>query len=358
MKDFLDAVVEGWMAFRQNRRMRGHDLFLDLSENRTARRGLRSAERKMGRLPAALRRQCDDYAREVLGSRRYAPWLHVMASVRGRFEDGWIANNYYARHVVPHAKGQYGRIDNLRPLQNRLFATDAFPDVGAFVNGYFHDAEARQIDGEALVPALFGPADSLIFKRDFTGRGRGVHTIPRAGFDPAAFPSLGNGVFQRHLRQHPALAEVMPGSVTTFRLTTVIDRDGRASLRSAFAKFGRAGEAHVQAATGIFVAIDPQTGRMQGSGLMPDWTLEDRHPDTGILYDGRAIPRFAECCALAVELQARLPYARCIGFDLTVDEDERVWVLEWNGGHNGVTFGQLLQGPCLADLGWQDLWRG
>jgi hypothetical protein len=50
-----------------------------------------------------------------------------------------------------------------------------------------------------------------------------------------------------------------------------------------------------------------------------------------------------------------VPYARCVGWDLTVDSDEQVMVMEWNAEHNDVKFSEATQGPCFADLDWQRL---
>jgi hypothetical protein len=31
--------------------------------------------------------------------------------------------------------------------------------------------------------------------------------------------------------------------------------------------------------------------------------------------------------------------------------------MEWNGWHNDIKFSEAADGPCFADLGWQNLWR-
>jgi hypothetical protein len=44
-------------------------------------------------------------------------------------------------------------------------------------------------------------------------------------------------------------------------------------------------------------------------------------------------------------------------WDLCIDGDGAVRVLEWNGGHNDITFSEATQGPCFADLDRETLWR-
>ena len=50
-----------------------------------------------------------------------------------------------------------------------------------------------------------------------------------------------------------------------------------------------------------------------------------------------------------------MPYARCIGWDVTVDSEEKVNLMEWNGEHNDIKFAEATQGPCFLGLGWEEL---
>ena len=52
-----------------------------------------------------------------------------------------------------------------------------------------------------------------------------------------------------------------------------------------------------------------------------------------------------------------MPFARSVGWDVVVDSDDEVRVLEWNAGHNDIKFSEATQGPCFSDMGWETLWR-
>jgi hypothetical protein len=60
---------------------------------------------------------------------------------------------------------------------------------------------------------------------------------------------------------------------------------------------------------------------------------------------------------VCLSLHEKLPFARTIGWDVVVDQHENVAVMEWNGWHNDIKFSEAADGPCFADLGWQNLWR-
>lgn len=67
---------------------------------------------------------------------------------------------------------------------------------------------------------------------------------------------------------------------------------------------------------------------------------------------------FKTCVLTVTKLHKKAPYARCIGWDVTVDGDENVRLLEWNPEHNGIKFSEATQGPCFADLGWERRGKG
>ncbi len=50
-----------------------------------------------------------------------------------------------------------------------------------------------------------------------------------------------------------------------------------------------------------------------------------------------------------VELHAKKPYARGGGWDVNVDADEKIMVMEWNAEHNDVNFSETTQGSCFSD---------
>ena len=52
-----------------------------------------------------------------------------------------------------------------------------------------------------------------------------------------------------------------------------------------------------------------------------------------------------------------VPFARSIGWDMIVDNNNEIQVMEWNGSHNDIKFSEATQGPCFSNLGWEKLWK-
>lgn len=315
----------------------------------------RSIESWRGKTASADIRRCREYALDILGHAHFAPWLEVYAAMAGRFIEGWIPDNFYGSVVVPKLKGGYGKICDLKSLNSVLFRDDAFPDILARVNGIFLDTRYELVPPPSVEDRLFAQSDRVIFKRDNWQRGSGIHFFDKDSFDLERVSKLGNGLFQRVIEQHELLAAFARSSVATLRLTSVYEDDGRVSIRACYLRFGTGADTHVQSSSHVRVPIRLTDGAFGHKGYTIHWQPIDRHPTSGVAFAGHRVPAFEECMSTVTALHRKVPYARCVGWDVTVDKGGKVMLMEWNAVHNDIKFSEGTQGPCFADLGWEKL---
>ena len=303
----------------------------------------------------ALFRQCDEYARDVLGSRKYSPWLKAYAVFSGTFKEGWIPDNYYGRVVVPRLSGDYGQISTYRSVSNRLFQTDLLPDLAYSVNGLLHTSSMELVRASELKKYLFEISERIVYKLDSGAQGTNVHV-----YDADSFPdepvTFGNGVFQSYIIQHPFFDAFTDQSVSTIRITTVVDDESNISCRAAYLRVPRSADTHVKSATAIKVAVDAD-GELHEKGCLPNWVPVARHPDSNRAFASQVVPNFQACVETCISLHRKMMFPRIIGWDVIIDKDENVKLMEWNGGHNDIKFSEATTGPCFADLGWENLWQ-
>ncbi len=314
---------------------------------------LKNIEPEHGTLSKHLIRECDDYAVNILGDKKYAPWLYVYSIISGQFKPGWIPDNFYGAQVIPNIKGHYGNCANLKPLNSIFFQAKEFPDLGSFVNGLFLDKSYRIHSPENFKDILFSDCNHIVFKTDSSARGLGIHFFDKANFNIRDIAILGNGIFQSYVEQHPIFNEYTPTSVATIRITTVINDDGEAFVRGSFLRLGIEDDTHVQSTTAVKIPIDILTGALSDKGYLPSWVTIRSHPTSLKSFANIKIPNFKDCVDVAKRLHLKVPYVRCIGWDLILNKEGEVVVLEWNGRHNSIKFSEATQGPCFAELGWE-----
>lgn len=341
-ESMIGGVLRSLLSYRYHRQHR-----MD------ARRILKSIERAKGSLSHRIVKQCDDYAMDVFRHRHFAAWLYVYSAVAGRFKEGWIPDNYYGSIVIPKIKGSCQKLSRLKSLNSKIFSHSSFPDVLSYSNGVFFDTECRVLSPDSITGKLFADHDRVVYKLNDSSRGKGIFFFDRESFNLSAIYKLGDGLFQSCISQHRVFREFARESVATLRMTTVCEDDGRVSLRACYLRLGGCADTHVQSASHIRIPIDMKSGVFHDVGFTTDWVEIDRHPTSRVSFQGKCIPAYDDCLKLVTTLHKRVPYVRCVGWDVTLDDQENVRVMEWNAGHNDIKFSEATQGPCFSDLQWE-----
>lgn len=326
--------------------------------SRKAAKKLKSIESAKGRLPDHLKTRADDYAVDVLGSKRYAPWLYVYSAIAGEFREGWIPDNYYMSVVLPAIEGRYAELSDTRSVTAPIFGGEAgIPDSGYVVRGRMFNASLDPVTSvKEFTDLVFAGVERVVFKADGSDQGRGVQILDRDRFRQTA-EGLPDGVVQPFIDQHEVFAEVTSRSVATLRMTSVVEPDGQIAVRAAFMRFGRDTDDYVSGDSEIIVPISAATGAFGPVGYTMDWLENERHPDSGFVFAGSAVPNYAACRETVERLHRLFPVVPVIGWDLTVARDGSVQVFEWNSGHSDIKFSEAASGPCFTGLGWELLGR-
>jgi len=325
--------------------------------NQRARLALKGVERQQGGTDSSLIALCNEYAHEVLGSRRFAPWLHVYAAVSGGFREGWIPDNYYGLVVYPGKNPVAAKVTILKTFTNRVLDSQALPDLAYVIDGVYFSRDFRPIGVAELLAALFDKHDRTYFKSDDSNQGRGIVIMTRGDFPAIARSTLPDGVFQAPIRQHDFFEALSPRATATVRITTARELDGSIGVKAAYLRVGRSNDDVVRSANAIKVSLDRISGALDDHGYLPDWSRVDAHPDTGFRFAGHVVPHFANAIALCKSLHEGCPHMPCVGWDVCSEQDGETKVMEWNAFHNDIKFSEATAGPCFRGLGWESLWR-
>ena len=154
-------------------------------------------------------------------------------------------------------------------------------------------------------------------------------------------------VFQDIIRQSSFLESFNPDSINTFRLLT-LNINGRCTLLSSFLRMGAKG-AFVDnlSAGGLLVGIS-EDGVLRDYGIAKDYSKYYESP-TGVEFRGVKIPHWDRIMQEVLAFHCRIPYANLIGWDITMNQDNEVIVIEINLDSAEIEAHQVFNGPVFGD---------
>jgi Sugar-transfer associated ATP-grasp len=315
---------------------------------------VRALKKSMGcALSLHLRKRADDYAIDVLGGKQYAPWLYVYTLVSGCFKEGWIPDNFFGLHVDPNVNKDLRAVTHLKTFSNVVLKTAALPDIAYHIDGVFYDRELAVIDLKFLREFVASIGSAVFLKKDRSQRGRGLVKLAAGDISEDTFKEIGDCVIQPAIEQHEMFEQIISGSLTTVRITTVRDLDGLIDLRASYLRLGRSDTAWIRSDNSVRVAIVDRRGQLDSFGYTEDWARWRSHPDTQVSFADRCIPQFGEVVQMCVNLHSQVPHLAIIGWDVAIDRDGDIKLLEWNGSHCDIKFSEATTGPCFIGLNWE-----
>jgi hypothetical protein len=211
-------------------------------------------------LPAATRRLARDYAGDVFGSPRFAPWLDFHSKRRGAFHEGWIPDDFFELVVLPRANGPLRSIGYRKTLSKRMFRSDAIPDLAYIIGGVVYNAAWEPIPPVGLAEALAGH-ERLVIKDDGGRRGLAVRVVERAGLDLLELVQRHpNAVVQRYIRDHPRLRVFSDANGFRLRITTCAVPGGGVEARGCFVAVPRQGMSSTRSGENVTFGDDSVSG--------------------------------------------------------------------------------------------------
>lgn len=344
------------VAYRKSRQKRWNWLY-DSNSNKRVPNALKSLEDQGRILSSSDSKKAEEYAVSVLGSIDFAPWLKVYSAFRGEFLEGWIPDNYLGRIVCPAINGNIKSLGQYKTLSRKLLQTDALPDLIYWIKGNWLLPTGENISLSQAKAICFDQNPYVFLKKDFSLQGNGVVKLKASDFDVFDFENTGDFVIQSPIFQHPFLEELSPGAVATLRITTVKPFGQSAKNHLSALRVGRKGMDFIYTSDCIRIPLWADKGRFFSTGTTSDWKILEKHPDTGVSFDGKIFPYFHDAVQLCEALHDKNPHFQLIGWDAAIDREGKVKLMEWNTDEPGIIFSESANGPHFKGLGWENLWK-
>ena len=138
-----------------------------------------------------------------------------------------------------------------------------------------------------------------------------------------------NYVIQVFIKCHKDLSNLYGGSVNTFRIVTYRWKDDFYAMPGVLRVGSGGGEVDNAHAGGMFVAID-NDGTLRGNAMTEFMNVYEKHPDSGIVFNGYKVNGYPNVVNTALKLQAMVPELGTVAWDLTIGESGEPVLIEAN----------------------------
>jgi hypothetical protein len=162
-------------------------------------------------------------------------------------------------------------------------------------------------------------------------------------------------IFQKKIKQHPALDSLNSSCINTIRTDTFIDKEGNAEIMSAYLRTSFTG-LHVDNITsgGCSIPIDTESGKLKKLGFMKPGRYGVRqpyfHPVTKTVFENYSIPYFKDVKTLVCRTAKYIPQLRLVGWDVAISETGPV-IVEGNSFYEisgcDLTYGGYRKNPVF-----------
>lgn len=141
----------------------------------------------------------------------------------------------------------------------------------------------------------------------------------------------GNYVIERKIKNNANLSALNPTSVNTIRFHTWRDRENsEVIVLSQYIRIGRSGQIIDNASAGGIACAISNEGILNGNAVSCFPYARYVKTDSGIVLNGYVIEQFSEMRDTAIAAHSRLPYFGLVGWDITMNDKNKVVIIEYN----------------------------
>jgi len=291
-------------------------------------------------------------------------WFKYLYKLSGSTDPRYIPHNLFLGKIVPYFDDSM----YIRQLADKNLHTILFPNVKRpetvfkrIGHSYLED-DFVPITKEEAYARLKQPGDYIIKPTRDSGQGADIRFFRSMQTDEEIdgllklYDGKTDYIIQHTVAQHPAFARLNGSSLNTMRIVTLVFRD-KPYILSSILRIGGSGSRVDNVSKGGYQCT-----------IRPDGTLEPlaytsrsgksemvEENEDGLRWADFTVPCFEKVRETALDLAVHLPHLKLIGWDLALDENGDVVLIEFNCqiGQNqatcGPTFGDITE-DVLTDV--------
>lgn len=275
----------------------------------------------------------------------------------GDFYPEYIPQDIYVGHIDPY----FNDLRSAKFIDNKCyydFWFHKFPQpylVLKRMNNIWLNHFGKPVDAEEMKKLIANENEGLFIKQaeDSLG-GFGVTFIENTADAYDKIINIANTikfdiVIQRKLTQHPDCAKLNNSSVNSVRIYSLLRKDGSVKIYSSVLRMG-VGNTKVDnyGSGGISCGITPD-GTLKKYAYNKVGARVDKHPYTGVVFEGYKIPSYDKAVELVKEAHLAIPHFRSVSWDVAINEEGSPVLIEANLSRGSIDLLQLSNGPLFGD---------
>jgi len=268
------------------------------------------------------------------------------SAITGKFDPSYFGfgmQRYYMVRFWNHQSFSLVKQKNYTPL---FFHGVKMPETYIYnENGYFFDGNRDLLSREQAVKHLMqcikkSSAGEAIIKPSDGGEGKEISFITKDMSREEVTKILtsyhSEYICQQVVRNHSSFSALYPGSLNTLRMITLHWKDTFYFV-GAVLRMGTSKRVDNWSQGGLACGVNPD-GTMHKYAFYENGELAEKHPVTGVVFENHKLPKIPEAIELVKKLHSQLPQQKYISWDITVDDEGDLMMIELNspGSHELV----------------------
>lgn len=324
-----------------------------------------SSHVKMVNLTIEQKKSIQNYFTPIIGRKVSTKWHRLLTSLTKTFNPEFLPFDIYHILIEKLSPWKYTKILDDKNLYRQLFKDFKIPEriIESSLGNILIIENQKVKKGASIYEAInysLNLGDCIIKPSINSSAGNGIIKVNfRNGIDTISgipitniFSKIGkNYTIERIIQENNNLKVLNPDSCNTLRVHTYRNPKGEIFYVSSFIRMGRKGNFLDNAGKGGICCKINDSGKLENncSWTSTTWSYVS-HSDNGIELNGYVIENFEEIKSVALRAHSVIPYFDFIGWDLAIDEENKIVIIEYNPNPDMRLDQVWYRGSCLQNL--------
>lgn len=319
---------------------------------------------KLRKLSKEQEKQIQDYYKECIGRKVTTRWHRLFYSLTGEFNYRYLPFDVFVDMYHRLSPWNYQKIMDDKNMYRQFLSEFNFPDRylecmrGVF---YLPQNGNNQVSLDEVISYCQNLEECIIKPSRDSSAGIGVRLLSlNDGIDKRTGDSIEKIIksygqhflIEKRMVEQESLSVLNPSSCNTIRVHTFRNRKKeKIEFVSAHVRIGRDGSIIDNGSSGGIRSVVHQDGMLSdfACATKPKYVLCEK-TDSGVLVRTHKIEKFHQIIETAVAAHERIPFFDIIGWDMLIDQDGKVVIIEYNPNPDMKMQQLIYKDSVLGDL--------